>query len=88
METSNLLDAEFKTLVIRMLKELAEDLDSIKKIQSKMKDSLIEIKNNLQGNNSRVDEARKHISDLEYKEAKNNHQSEQNRKKTPKKRIV
>ena len=40
-----------------MLEELSEDLNSIKKIQSKTKDTLIEIKNNLQGNNSRVDEA-------------------------------
>ena len=39
METSNLLDAEFKTLVIRMLKELSGDLNSIKKIQSEMKDN-------------------------------------------------
>ena len=53
---SNLSDAEFKTLVIKMFKELSEDLNSIKKIQSEMKDTLIEIKNNLQGNNSRVDE--------------------------------
>ena len=28
MEVSNLSDAEFKTLVIRMLKELSEDLSS------------------------------------------------------------
>ena len=47
MEISNLSDAEFKTLVIRMLKELREDLSSIKKTQSEMKDTLIEIKNNL-----------------------------------------
>ena len=47
MEISNLSDAEFKTLVIRMLKELSEDLNSIKKIQSEAKDTLIEIKNNL-----------------------------------------
>ena len=40
-----------------MLKELSEDLDSIKKIQSETKKTLIEIKNNLQGNNSRVDES-------------------------------
>ena len=58
MKKSNLSDAEFKTLVIRMLKELSEDLNSIKKIQSETKDSLIETKNNLQGNNSRVDEAK------------------------------
>ena len=44
MEISNLSDAEFKTLVIRMFKELSEDLSSIKKIQSETKDSLIEIK--------------------------------------------
>ena len=37
----NLSDAEFKTLFIRMFK----DLSSIKKIQSEMKDTLIEIKN-------------------------------------------
>ena len=44
MEISNLLDAQFKTLVVRILKELSEDLNGIKKIQSEMKDSLIEIK--------------------------------------------
>ena len=42
---SNLSDTELKTLVIRMLKELIEDLSSIKKIQSETKDTLIEIKN-------------------------------------------
>ena len=31
-----------------------------------MKDSLIEIKNNLQGNNGRVDEAKIQINDLEH----------------------
>ena len=56
MEISNILDVEFKMLFIRMLKELSEDLNNIKKIQSETKDSLIEIKNNLLGNN-RVDEA-------------------------------
>ena len=47
MEISNLSDAKFKTLFVRMLKELSEDLNSIKKIQSEMKNTLIEIKNNL-----------------------------------------
>ena len=50
--------------------ELSEDLRSIKKIGSETKDSLIEIKNNLQGNNNRVDEAKNQINDLEHKEAK------------------
>ena len=44
MGISNLSDAEFKTLVIRMLKELCEDLNSIKKIPSETKDTLIEIR--------------------------------------------
>ena len=57
MEISNLSDAELKTLFISMLKELSEDLSSIKKIQPETKDTQIEIKNNLQGNNSRVHEA-------------------------------
>ena len=65
-------DAEFKTLVIRMLKELSVDLSSIKKIRSETKDTLIEIKNNLQGNNSGEDEAENQINDLEHKEDKNN----------------
>ena len=47
MELSNLSDAEFKTLVINLPKELSEDLSSIKETQSVTKDTLIEIKNNL-----------------------------------------
>ena len=38
METRNLLDEEFKTH-LRMLKELSEDLNSIKKDQSEMKET-------------------------------------------------
>ena len=41
MEISNLSDTKFKILVIRMLKELREDLSSIKKIQSEMNYILI-----------------------------------------------
>ena len=36
-----------------------------------MKDTLIEIKNNLQGSNSRVGEGENQINNLEHKEAKN-----------------
>ena len=68
---------------IRMLKKLSEDLSGIKKFQSEMKDTLIEIKNNLQGN-SRVGEAKNQINDLEHKETKNN-QSEQQEEKQSKK---
>ena len=73
---------------MRMLKELSEDLNSIKKIQSERKDTLIVIKNNLQGNNSRVEEAENHINDVEHKEAKNNHTEQEEKRIPPKMRIV
>ena len=55
-----------------MLKGLSDDLNSVKQIQSEMKDTLIEIKNNVQGNNRRVNKAKNQINDLEHMEAKNN----------------
>ena len=48
-----------------------------------MKDTLIEIKNDLQGYNSRVDEAENQINGLKYKEAKNNLSEQQEEKRTP-----
>ena len=84
MGISNLSDAEFKTLVIRMLKELSEDLKTITNIRSETKDTLNEIKNNLQGNNSRVEEADNQINDLEHKEAKNKHAEQQEEKRIQK----
>ena len=80
IEISNLPDVKFKTLLIMMLKELSEDPNSIKKIQSEIMDTLIEIKNNLQRNKSRVDKAENEINDWEDEEAKNN-QSEQQEEK-------
>ena len=46
-----------------------------------MKETLFEIKYNLQGNSSRVDEAESQINNVELKEAKNNpsEQQEENR---------
>ena len=85
MEISNLSDAEFKTLVIRLLKEPSEDLNSIEKILSETKDTLIEIKNNLQGNNSRVDEAKNEINDVEHKASKSNQSEQQEEKRIQKK---
>ena len=40
MEISNLSDAKFKTLVIRMLKELTEYFSVIKRTQTEMKDKI------------------------------------------------
>ena len=89
MEISNVYNAEFKMLVIRMLKELSEDISDIKNVQSEMKDTLIEIKNNLLGNNSRVDETEIQINDMEHKEAINNQSEQQEEKRIQNKmRIV
>ena len=84
MEISNLSDEEVKTLVVRMLKGLCEDLSSTTRIQSETKDTLTEIKNNLQGNNSRVDEAKNQMNDLEHKEART---TNQNKKEKESKKI-
>ena len=50
-----------------------------------MKDMLIKMKNNLQGNNSRLDEAKIQNNDLEHKEAKNNQPEQQEEKESKKK---
>ena len=70
---------------MRMLKEISEDLSSIKKTQSETKDTLIEIKNNLRGNGCRKDEAKNQSNDLEHKEAKNNQSEQQEEKRFQKK---
>ena len=46
-EIANLSDAQFKTLVIKMLQELTGYFNSIKKTQAAMKVALCEIKKNL-----------------------------------------
>ena len=68
METSNLLDAKVKTLVIRMLRELKRGLQQHKKDPVRNEGYINEIKNNLYGTN-RVDEAENQISSFEHKEA-------------------
>ena len=73
MEINNLSDAQFKTLVIRMLKEIIGYCNSIKKTQAEMKVALSEIKKNLQGTNSGEDEAEIQTNDLEHKEEKKKH---------------
>ena len=50
-----------------------------------MKGTLIDIKNNWQGNNSRVDEAENQINEMEQKEAKNNQAEQQEEKRIRKK---
>ena len=83
MEINNLSDAEFKALVVRILKELTVYFNSIKKSQAEMKVTLSEIKKNLQGTNSGGDEAENQINDWENKEEKK-HPISTARKKNPK----
>ena len=68
-----------------MLKKISEDLNSIKTIQSKVKNTLIEIKNIYR--ETTVDEAENQINDLEYKEAKNNQLEQQQEKIIQKKKV-
>ena len=67
-EIANLLDAQFKTLVIRMLTELVEYGC---KIEEKMKTMKSEIKENVQGTNSDGEETGTQINSLEQKEERN-----------------
>ena len=73
-EIANLSDAEFKTLVIRMLTEMVEYGH---KIEGKVKAMKSEIKENVQGTNSDGKETRTQINGLEQKE-EINIQPEQN----------
>ena len=64
-EIANLSDAQFKTLVIRMLTELVE---YGRKLDEKMKPMLREIKENAQGTNSDGKETGTQINSLDQKE--------------------
>ena len=67
-EVANLSDAQFKTLVIRMLTELVEVGH---KLDEKMKAMLSEIKENVQGTNSDRKETRTQINRVDQKEERN-----------------
>ena len=83
-EIANLSDAEFKTLVIRVLKELVE-YDC--KIEEEVKAMKSKIKENAWGTNSEGKEARTQIKDLEQKE-KINILPEQNEETRIQKKMV
>ena len=74
---TNLSDAEFKTMVIRMLTEMVEHGH---KIEEKVKAMQSEIKKNIQGTNSDRKETRTQINSLEQK-GKINIQPEQSEEK-------
>ena len=64
-EIANLSEAEFKTLVIRMLTEMVE---YVCKIEEEVKAIKNEIKENVQGTNSEGKETGTQINGLEQKE--------------------
>ena len=64
-EIANLSDAQFKTLVIRMLTELIE---LGRKMKEQMKATQSEIKENIQGSSSDRKETRTQINNLEQME--------------------
>ena len=67
-EIANLSDAQFKTLVIRMLTELVEYGC---KLDEKMKAMLSEMKENVQKTNSDGKETRTQINGVDQKEERN-----------------
>ena len=67
-EIANISDAEFKTLVIRMLTELVE---FGRKLDEKMKAMLRETKENVQGTNSDAKETGTQINGVDQKEERN-----------------
>ena len=72
-EIANLSDAEFKTLVIRMLIEMVEYGH---KEEEKVKAMKSEIKENIQRTNSEGKETRTQINGLEQKEEKHSTRTE------------
>ena len=81
VEIANLSDIEFKTLVVRMLKDLTEYSKSIRK---EMKALLSEIKKNLQETNNVWKEAGIQINDVEHKEEINIQQEQNEETRTQK----
>jgi len=82
MEIINLPDKEFKVMVLkifmgfeRKVDELSEyfkkDIENVKKKQSKLKYTIIKMKNTLEGINSRVDDVEQ-ISDVEDRVVESN----------------
>ena len=64
-EIANLLDAQFKTLVIKTITELVE---FVQKLDEKMKAMLRETKQNVQGTNSDAKETETQINGVDQKE--------------------
>ena len=76
-EIANLSDAQFKTLVIRMLTELVE---FGRKLDEKMKAMINEMKENVQGINSKGKETRTQINGVDQRKKKTSNQKRMKKK--------
>ena len=81
-QIANLSDAQFKTLVIRMLTELVE---FVRKLDEKMKVILRETKENVQGTNSDMKETGTQINGVDQKEERNIQPEKNEETRIPKK---
>ena len=91
MEANKHSNIEFKRMVIRMLKDLSgnynsmkKEIETINKNQEEMNNKILEIKSTLEGITSSLDEAEDQISELED-QVERNTQIEQLHEKTLKK---
>ena len=94
-EESKLLVMEFKTTVIRLLKNLletsekfSETLKDIKKDQLEIKHTVTEVKKNIQRSNSRLEDPKNQVKDLKYKEAKNTNWKSKKKRESKNMKIV
>ena len=80
MEASNLSHIEFKVMIVRILNNMENGIETIKKDQAEIKNAISEINNTLEGINSRLDEAEDRTSNLEDKVEKSPKQSNKKKK--------
>ena len=84
MKISNLSDAQFTILVIRMLKELIGCCNSVQKTHAEIKVALSEIKKNLQG--TTVEWMKTQIKSMTWNISKNHSIGTARRKKNKRKK--
>ena len=93
-ETGSLPEKEFRVMIVKMIQNLGnrmekiqetfnKDLEETKSKQTMTSNTINEIKNSLEGINSRITEAKERISDLEDKRVEIT-TAEQNKEKTMK----
>ena len=85
MKKKKLQINNLETRTEKMKETFNKDLEEIKESQSIMNNAINEIKNTLEGNNSRITEAENRISEVEYSMAETNEAERKKEKKNEKK---